>query len=379
MDILIVGASARAAAQSARRAGLTPAAIDLFADSDLAAIAATHRVDLQDYPQGLPQAARSFPPGPFLYTGGLENHPDVLAAIARERPLWGIAPATLQAIRDPLRFREVLHRAGLPTAEVRDSIAGLPRDGSWLLKPRDSAGGLRIRPLEPGVDLPSGGTWHAQKRLSGRSLGALFLATTTRLEYLGATESRQGVPGAPFAYAGSVGPVPLSSTLRDRITAIGRILAFHFDLRGLFGVDLIEREDVPIPVEINPRYTASVEILEHALGLALLADHRRAFENDDDPAPVLSPSARIIGKAIVYARAPLRFPNIQPNPRRVIPRFADLPAPGTPFSPGDPILTVFARGRSVPDTHRRLDRLTSQISRILSHFGEPFSPESRTM
>ena len=35
-------------------------------------------------------------------------------------------------------------------------------------------------------------------------------------------------------------------------------------LRGVFGIDAIVRNGVPWPVEVNPRYTASVEVIEIA-------------------------------------------------------------------------------------------------------------------
>ena len=72
-DVLILGASARAAIHSARRAGLTPHAADLFSDRDATAYATVRRCDLADYPDGLERLADTFPPMPWLYTGGLEN------------------------------------------------------------------------------------------------------------------------------------------------------------------------------------------------------------------------------------------------------------------------------------------------------------------
>ena len=47
---------------------------------------------------------------------------------------------------------------------------------------------------------------------------------------------------------------------------IGEVISGEFGLRGLFGVDAIKRQDSIYPVEANPRYTASVEVLELALG-----------------------------------------------------------------------------------------------------------------
>src|SRR5438105_1796271 len=98
-SLIIVGASARAAAHSALRAGFAPLACDLFADVDLER--ACPAVCVKDYPRGLVPAAARYPAAPWLYTGGLENHPDLVDEIASQRPLLGVAGDGLRAVRDP--------------------------------------------------------------------------------------------------------------------------------------------------------------------------------------------------------------------------------------------------------------------------------------
>src|SRR4051812_41118682 len=78
--LLLVGASVRAAAFSALRAGLRPWCADLFADRDLQARCETVRVG-QPYPQSLLPLLDAAPPGPLAYTGAMENHPRLLAEI----------------------------------------------------------------------------------------------------------------------------------------------------------------------------------------------------------------------------------------------------------------------------------------------------------
>ena len=56
-----------------------------------------------------------------------------------------------------------------------------------------------------------------------------------------------------------------------------------FGLVGWFGVDYILRDGIPWPVEINPRYTASLEIHELASGRSLLPEHRHACEASTTP------------------------------------------------------------------------------------------------
>ena len=85
--IVIVGASARAAAFSALRAGLAPWCADLFADADLAARCPAVAVPFDQYPHGFLKIVRQAPPGPWLFTGGLENHPKLIDRIACDRPV----------------------------------------------------------------------------------------------------------------------------------------------------------------------------------------------------------------------------------------------------------------------------------------------------
>ena len=87
--VILVGGSVRAAAFSALRAGLTPWCLDLFADVDLQAAATVGRLPFSDYPQCLPAQLANAPPGPIVYTGGLENFPQLIETIAKDRPLWG--------------------------------------------------------------------------------------------------------------------------------------------------------------------------------------------------------------------------------------------------------------------------------------------------
>ena len=180
---------------------------------------------------------------------------------------------------------ESLGRAGLPCPRVRLSPAGLPRDGSWLVKPLASAGGRGVRPLVSG-SRPARVPSYYQERIAGPSLAALFIGHRSGARLCGVTRQRVGRGGARFAYRGSLGPWPVSDRESARIGLLGDFLAASYRLVGLFGIDFILSDGQPWPVEINPRYTASVEVLELALRRSLLAEHRRACEAESDrPSP----------------------------------------------------------------------------------------------
>src|SRR5438128_59838 len=94
-SLLIVGASVRAAAFSALRAGFHPWCIDLFADRDLCCRVPCHRIARRNYPEAIESVLHDAPPGPWMYTGGLENYPTLVDEWSVHRPLLGNGSAQL--------------------------------------------------------------------------------------------------------------------------------------------------------------------------------------------------------------------------------------------------------------------------------------------
>ena len=357
MQILVVGASVRAAAGSLIRAECRPVAADLFNDADLAAVAPCVRLDRDRYPGGIAKQVAHLAPLPWLYTGAIENHPDVVAAIARRSRLLGNGPEVLRAVRDPLRLAGAIRAAGLDAPAVAADPAGVPTDGSWLAKPRRSGGGEGIRPWL-GVADEAAGPLVFQERVAGRSCSATFLAGPGGVEFVGATRQSHGRRGHPFAYRGSLGPWRFAPAVAATVEALGRVVGEAFGLVGLFGVDLIVAGDRAWPIEVNPRYTASVEILEQALRRPLLADHLRACGVEPPPAAPIPPTSPFVAREILYARNSCRFggaagPTVSTS---LAPEVADIPPPGTEFATGEPILTVFGRGATPAGCRRDLAR-----------------------
>jgi predicted ATP-grasp superfamily ATP-dependent carboligase len=367
VEVLICGASARAAAFSALRAGVTPVCADLFADRDLAAVCAAHPIRSEHYPSRLIELSDSLPSLPWLYTGALENRQDLVDTLSKRHHLMGNRGAVLRAVRDPIRVTEALASEGLPCPRVQLDPQGLPRDGTWLAKPRSSGGGIGIAPLDASAVLVDGAYY--QQRIDGLSLSALYVAEAGKAELLGVTRQWIGRPGTPFSYVGSLGPWPVTEAEKDRLGALGNRLAAAFSLLGLFGVDFILRDGWPWPVEINPRYTASVEVLELGAGKPLLSRHLEACSSGAVGRPrwegEVPPGQRapvFVGKRILFADRCCRFPALlegeEPRPKPdlfAIPPIADIPHPGTSFRPGDPVLTLFATGSTPGECRARLD------------------------
>lgn len=367
-DLLILGVSARAAAFSAIRCGIRPRCVDHFADVDLAAACPVERVEWGRGAEGLAVAADSLPPSCWFSTGGLENHPELVERISRRHTLWGVGPEALRTVRDPVLVRATLAAAGLDAPEVRREPAGLPRDGSWLVKPLASGGGVGVVPLLGRAGEGDGPVYY-QRRIEGPSYSALYIGHRDGARLVGVVRQwAGGVAGRPFAYRGGIGPVGVVGGLGHRLRALGARLAAGFGLAGWFGVDFILRDGVPWPVEVNPRYTASVEIHELATGRPLLPEHRAACEGMMGPPDVADADrpprarARVVAKWIVYASTTLVMPEVEPGPAPLdgsdaFETAADLPGAGLVIGPGEPVVTLLAADRDARSCRARLRRL----------------------
>ncbi len=371
--VVIIGASVRAAAYSALRAGLTPWCLDLFADADLRAAAGCRQVPLADYPHGIVAMLREAPAGPLFYTGGLENHPQLIAAIAKDRPLWGNHAESLRPSRDPYFVCRLLEEASLcsPRLVGGNRVIHPRQQGVYLRKPFRGAGGAGIS-VAQADEAPSTAFYH-QQFISGPPYSAVYCAFGDRSELLGVTEQLVGekwLNAGQFCYCGSIGPVDLQSSIRDALQRIGEVLRLGCGLRGLFGLDFILNCERPWPIEVNPRYTASIEVLEHATGLRTMAQHRAAFEQTESCRSAASaPAHDCVGKAVLFAPRRLAAPlpsswPIHTDPL-TLPEYADIPHAGETIEEGWPILTVFARGSSTDECRRHLrERATNVLEMI---------------
>jgi predicted ATP-grasp superfamily ATP-dependent carboligase len=352
-DLLITGASVRAAACSALRAGLRPICVDLYADRDLRAIAPVERVPLDrptaEVADAFVVAAKRHAPTRWIYTGTFENHPAQVDEIGSAHRLWGNPGAVLRRARDRFRLADSLGRAGLATPDVRPDPDDLPRDGSWLVKPLASGGGRGIEALSTRTSL-AGESVYFQRRVPGPVYSALYLGASGRASMIGLSRQFHGVGGRPFVYRGGLGPIRLPPSLEAQLAAIGGRLAAEFGLVGIFGVDFVSRAGRAWVLELNPRYTASVEIFELALGSSLLLEHRRVCDSGASEQPSRPKrDPRIVGKWVLYAPRRLTFPDWpirMPGNEGLyeIPEVADVPDAGLVINRGEPVLTVFGAG-----------------------------------
>ncbi len=370
--MLIAGVSTRALAASAACAGYRVTAVDAFGDADLRAVAEVVVLrrdgEARFSPPAAAAAGRDVAAAVAAYTANFENYPDAVAALSRGRRLLGNPAAVLRAVRNPLALMRALRQQGFAVPVTRASAppATLAAD-SWLLKPRRSGGGHGTSRWRTGVPVSRGA--YLQERIRGATGSIVFAADGRRAVPLGL--SRQLVGLRPFGargfrYCGSLLAAerrPVFSRqpeLLSRAAALAQAATEAFGLRGLNGLDFVARDGVPLPIEVNPRYSASMELVERATGASLFAIHVDACEGRL-PAAMRLPS-RVYGKAIVYAR---RDVVVNDPDRWRVPAIADVPQAGERIGRGHPICTVLADAADADACRRTLETGAAAVYRAL--------------
>ena len=365
--VLIAGISCRAAAESAGRAGFRVTALDAFADLDqhpaVHALSVKRDFDTAPTAVAMTRATAAVSADAVCYLSPFENHPRAVSSLAAGRALWGNSPETLRRVRDPLGLRNVLAQNGFAAPRVANVSNGLndpndsngsndPNVSEWLVKPFSSGGGNRIRHWE-GEPVPRRS--YLQERIDGTPGSILFAAARGRCVPLGLSRQLAGdlnFGATGYRYCGSI-LAPLEDpqftnghALLATATAMARCIASEFGLVGINGIDFIARGGLPYAVEVNPRWSASLEVAERAFGTALFRAHADACRTGALPAFDLALSLRdapVVGKAVVYAQRT----GIAPDTRAWLEdsMVRDVPRAGEIFRKGQPICSVFATAR----------------------------------
>lgn len=363
MKPLIVGVSTRAIAESAVSGGHQVLTLDYFGDSDQKQRVENYSL-MRDFGSAfsagaLLEASRSLDFRQVVYISNLENHPQVVSELARGRALLGNPPSVLRPARDWRVLRRFCREQGL-----RAPVTWLPGEerrasskDHWLVKPIRSGGGHQIRTWS-GAALGQDSLLQAQVR--GRPASACFVADGRRSVLLAVSEQligRRELGASAFAWCGNLLPLRLPAgerraVLREVQRLTDQLTAF-LGLRGVNGVDLILAEEAyPVLVEINPRYTASMELVEWAYGLNIFTLHLEAMGGE---LPVWNLAEQLVGpcfgKGIVFARRPVVVPatdDWRARGRR------DIPFGGDRIGPGQPICTVLVEGTDDESCWQRL-------------------------
>jgi predicted ATP-grasp superfamily ATP-dependent carboligase len=376
--------SARAAAESAARAGHAVTAVDAYADLDqhpaVTAVSMKRDFGARFSAMAAARVASDLARGAVVYLSPFENHRGAVARLERAGAVWGNPPAVLRRVRDPLVVTRVLSRLGFQVPAV--SMTGSGVSDRWLVKPLRSGGGRGVRDWRPRDTLPPG--YFLQQYVAGRSGSVVFVAAGGRAVPLGVTRQLIGEAAfgaAGYRYCGSILAAPRDRSAFDggeaiamRATALAVAAAREFGLVGVNGIDFVARDAEPHAVEINPRWTASMELVERAHGLSIFEAHAGACRDlripDFDWTCLPD---RAVGKAIVFARDFVRVGDTKTWLKDE--NIRDVPRPGERIRAGEPVCTVFASARDAASCRTALSERAGLIYSELARWKRESSCE----
>ncbi len=367
--LILVGASVRSAAQSARQAGFYVIGVDSFGDTDTRE--ACHQYQPLTGLGDLATLGESIPASNLMQVGGIGDAIRIVETLAKRHTVLGPSAVLSRQLADPALLADLAQRSGFrfpltftspagragtarrtgihrsspgPSSEYQRGL-GLAGAGPMLRKAVGQSGGIGVR--WSGRDrVPDGNQdWagdehgagekpHSQPRpqdqlqqwVPGRSYGASFLSDGLSTCLLGVCRSSFTRKGAmPFVYAGSLGPVCLPPKAVRSLGRLGRRV-MKLGMRGLFNVDLIvDSAGAGWLLEINPRWSGSSELIERSLadrglldgGTSLLGLAHLSMEGrpgslecwicETERTLAQSPPPRTHLKRIVYSRAKMRL------------------------------------------------------------------------
>ena len=340
--------------ESAVRGGHDVVAVDFFGDRDQARLAESHALQrdlgLPATAEGLARAAHSIRADAVAYGSNLENHPDVVAGLAVGRELLGNPADVLRGVRDWALLRRVCRDAGIAHPEtLLAGEEGRARGGRWLRKRVRSGGGHGVT-LWDGIALD--GAHLLQAQVAGRPASVSFVADGEDSRVFAVTEQligRSALGCSGFAWCGNVLPLGLppayAASVREQISRMASALTRRFGLVGVNGLDVVIGRDPegvarPYLLEVNPRFSGSMELAELATGLNVFSLHVEACSGRL-PRSVGAEPDGFVGKGIVFARRDLVTPDTE---QWLGGGVRDVPFSGQQIGAGHPVCTVLSRG-----------------------------------
>ena len=347
-------------AESAALAGYAVWSLDAFGDLDQHPGVQAHSVP-RDVGEpftvdAVVRAAERIEADVVAYLSPFENHPAAVERLARGRTLWGNGASVLRRVREP--------------GVVSHATNVLDPD-RWLVKPRASGGGHGIQWWSPGNSVPAGS--HVEPFIDGEPGSIVFVATGRDLVPLGLTRQLVGdeaFGATGFRYCGSIlldaAHARGMPRLLDSALHVARGVVAEFDLVGVNCIDFIARDGVAIPIEINPRWSASMELVERTHGVSVFGVHAAACATGELPTFDLARAhtgALVCGKAILFARRDLTCGDttlwLGDGTIR------DVPHPGEHIPAGGPVCTIFATGTDVDACYTGLIARANRLYEIL--------------
>ena len=351
---LVAGFATRHVAQSAFRANYLVYAVDHFCDQDLTWYTkdCIRFDELEELPSAIEEICGRHQFDLIVMTSGAEDLPVDL-------PVCGTSKEKVGRFLDKLEMQHFFEDLGVP-------VAGLAKDGEYpaMIKPRRGAGGWRnaISNSEQETaawkDLYPDVRYLKQRLVQGVPSSVCCVADGIRARAIATNEQLlRGEGGSAFGFCGSV--TPFEHAHSSAMIAIAETIAAASGCSGTVGIDFVAGKE-PYVIEINPRFQATVDTVEMAMGCNMFQLHADACQGvlpDIRPRP-----EKYAARRILFAEKDV---SLRANLKHLYPIIADIPWPDAFFEEEQAITSVYGWGESKEAALTRLDKNITAVQQYL--------------
>ncbi len=389
----VVGFNARPIACSLKRLGATVFVSDFWGDDDLSSCCDRWVAVLNPRPGQRQRASLEQPVydalvenfvGNFdpdirnlVLGSGFDDHPEAVERLEARARLLGNDANGFRRARDRELVRRLAEELGLrmPAERLVTTAEGAMVAGREIGYPcvirrptSGGGGGIRVainekhlvrefsrRQREDGVR-----PLLIQEYVSGVDCSATVIGDGRDSVTVSIQGQLIGMPLAgrncDFVYCGNYWPSPLTE---DDIASLSEQMArlcTGLGLIGYNGIDfVVDDQGQAWVLEVNPRVTGTLEMLELASGRSLMAMHLRACEGE---LPVTGLPLRPVAKIVAYARRTGPVPDLSAFEGTV-----DRTPAGVVVRRGDPVCTVLGVGKTLGEAYSKVAHTVLRIQR----------------
>jgi uncharacterized protein len=347
LRVLVVGYNTRHIVCSAKRAGFHVESVSHYEDSDLIKCGDVTRFIRDEFPEVITDA--DYRNLKALVRGISYDHA-ILATGFETLDIPRVAgnpPSLSSFVNDKDCLKDKLESLDYPVpqhVDLEDSLS-FP----IILKPKRGAGGFRnviVRDkqhLQRSIEQYHENGWDnffLQEFIHGIDASASILSTGKQAVTIAINEQLIGLknlgPMQRFSFCGCV--TPLRTSFAREIEEISNSIATDLGLVGTNGIDFIIGADGPVIIEINPRFQATLDTIEGALGINLVEAHIKSCQGELVPRARYS---RFACRTVYFAEHDFYVKKTCEGQN-----YMDIPRKGTFIERAKPVISAIGYGKS---------------------------------
>ena len=357
--VLVAGFATRHVVRSAYAAGYEVYAVDHFCDQDLTWYTKEHQTfeELAELPDRVADFCSRYTFDCIVTTSGAE-------AMDLGRTVCGTPRDVAARFCTKTGIQQFFEEHGFPVPPL------LP-EGEYpaFIKPDVGAGGWRnTLAATPDDEAAWTDCWPEtpyirQMPVEGIpcSVSCIADGTSARALSLNRQFNRGGEGERRFGFAGAL--TPFQPQERKSIFTLAEDIAAKSGCIGSLGIDFMVTDDGIRAIEINPRFQATLDVVEMSMDTNIFEMHCNAASGilpASRPNPVMTAA-----RSIIFAE---RDCVVADDLKSLHPDIADIPWVGTEIEEGGAVLSVYGLGRDEAEALAALGKTISRVHRYMSRW-----------